>query len=378
VSGATLLLGSEDAAGVASTFSTTLYTGNGGTQTITNGIDLAGDGGLVWTKDRDTAVYHALTDTERGGQYALYSPTSDAQVDRGSDFITSFNSNGYSIGADGLLNDTNNYVSWTFKKQSSFFDVVTYTGNGVAGREIAHNLGKTVGSIFVKRTDATRNWAVYHRSLGATKYLALNETNAENTATSRWNDTEPTSTVFTVGSAIDTNTAGATYVAYLFAHDTDASSLIKCDSYTGNGSSDGPEINLGFEPQWMLTKRTDGSGFWNLVDVFRGWTADGNWKFLRADGSDAEADGSSNTYALNSTGFKVTSTSSSYNASGGNYIYIAIRAENIPTITYDPTLEWPGGTAPTAPAKGETDVVTFNTRDGGSTYQGVLAIDGAK
>ena len=152
--------------------------------------------------------------------------------------------------------------------------MVTYTGDGVAGRDIAHDLGGTVGSIFVKRTDATRNWAVYHRSLGATKYLALNEANAENTATSRWNDTEPTSTVFTVGSAIDTNTSGATYVAYLFAHndgdgefgpDGDAD-IIKCGSFTGGSDV---EVDVGFEPQFVLAKAATTSGDWFIHDTMR-------------------------------------------------------------------------------------------------------------
>ena len=386
VSGATLLLEGAEATGVANTFSTTLYTGNGGTQTITNGIDLAGDGGLVWTKDRDTAVYHALVDTERGGQNMLVSSETLAQTDRGSDFITSFNSNGYSIGADGLLNDTYNYVSWTFKKQSSFFDVVTYTGDGVAGRSISHNLGSVPGVILVKKLNAAASWMVYHVGLDPTSpenyFLELDNTNPRDTGGGIWNDTAPTNTVFTVSSATQVNQNNATYVAYLFAHDTDASSLIQCGSYTGNGSNTGPVINLGWEPQWLMFKNASASVRetvacdWMIFDNVRGIEPSPSKK-LEPNTNDVEQ-GLGIGLNVTSTGFQIDDFNRVLNFSGDTFIYIAIRAENIPTITYDPTLEWSGGTAPTAPANGETDVVTFNTRDGGSTYQGVLAIDGAK
>ena len=283
VSGATLLLGSEDSTGVGSTFSTTLYTGNGGTQTITNGLDLAGDGGLVWTKDRDTAVYHALTDTERGGQYALYSSETLAQVDRGTDFITSFNSDGYSVGADGLLNDTYNYVSWTFKKQTKFFDIVTYTGDGVAGRSISHNLGSVPGVILVKKLNAAASWMVYHVGLDPTSpenhFLELDNENPKDTGSSIWNNTAPTDTLFTVGSGTQVNQNNATYVAYLFAHDTDASSIIKCGSYTGTGSA-GKAVTLGWEPQWLMIKRTDATGYsWEIMDAQRGFALLATIKF---------------------------------------------------------------------------------------------------
>jgi len=379
VSQATLLLGSEDSTGVASAFSTTIYTGNNGTQTITNGIDLAGDGGLVWTKDRSTAVYHALVDTERGGQNMLVSSETLAQTDRGSDFITSFNSNGYSIGADGLLNDTNNYVSWTFKKQAKFFTCLTYTGNGVAGRTISHDLGTNVGMLVVKRTDAPASWMVYHVGLDATSpenyFLELDNDNPRDTNANRWDNTAPTNAVFTVGAASQVNQNNATYVAYLFAHDTDASSLIKCGSYTGTGST-GKAVTLGWEPQWLMIKRTDAVGYsWEIMDAQRGF-ASGNDKVLRANSNGVEIT-AYNYGEPTSTGFEVTNDIA-VNASGGNYIYMAIRSPYVPTITYDPTLEWPNGTAPTAPAIGETDVVTFNTSDGGTTYSAVQAIDGAK
>ncbi len=375
VSGATLLLEGAEATGVANTFSTTLYTGNGGTQTITNGIDLAGDGGLVWFKKRSGNEDHNIYDTERGVLKRIKPNQTDAENTQ-SNGLTSFNSNGWTMGSSGNINQSgDDYVSWTFKKQSSFLDVVTYTGNGVAGREIAHNLGSTPAVIITKNLNDIENWQVYHKDLGNDQRILLNQDIASGSAPTHWNSTTPTDTVFTVGTHNGTNGSGDGIVAYLFAHDTDASSLIKCGSYTGTGSA-GKAVTLGWEPQWLMIKRTDATGYsWEIMDTQRGFTS-GNDKVLRANSSGAEI--TAYDYGTGtSTGFELTNDIA-VNASGGSYIYMAIRAESLPTITYDPTLEWPGGTAPTAPAKGETDVVTFNTRDGGSTYQGVLAIDGAK
>jgi hypothetical protein len=225
-------------------FSTYLYTGNGSTQTITNDIDLAGEGGLVWTKARNVGTFHALTDTERGGQYALYSSDTSAQVDRGSDFITSFNSDGYSIGADGLINDTYNYASWTFRKAPRFFDVVTWTGDAVAGRTISHDLGVEPGCIIVKRLNGADNWTVYHRGIDASapeNYTIYLNTTEERADQDLWADTAPTDAVFSVGDNIKVNGSGSTYVAYLFAHDPlgpsedGSDGLIACGSYTGTG-----------------------------------------------------------------------------------------------------------------------------------------------
>lgn len=386
VSGATLLLEGAESTGVASTFSTTLYTGNSGTQTITNGIDLAGDGGMVWGKVRSISDNPWIVDSENGigsnGTYNyLQTNLTTGLSNFGDRSVSSFNSDGFT-----LANSTNDqfnlspetYVSWTFKKQSSFFDVVTYTGDGSSNRQIAHNLGCEVGMLVVKRTDGANPWAVYHRGSDATapedKELQLNADDAAVNGYTTWARTAPTSTDFTVGSEGKVNENGWTYVAYLFAHDTDASSLIKCGSYTGTGST-GKAVTLGWEPQWLMIKKANAIGSWNIMDAQRGF-ASGNDNVLRANSSVAEF-AVYNYGEPTSTGFELTNDIS-VNSSGDTFIYIAIRAENIPTITYDPTLEWPGGTAPTAPAKGETDVVTFNTRDGGSTYQGVLAIDGAK
>ena len=321
---------------ITDVFSTYLYLADGTDRTINNGVNLTDEGGLTWIKSRNNVSTsdHLLFDTERGDNFKLSSNLTAGSQDQGAGTWSPTTSGFTVLNGHPPNYNTDNYASWTFRKAPKFFDVVTYTGDSVAGRTVSHNLGSVPGMIIVKATSKATNWNVYHRSLTAADHIFLNLSNAKATATNKWNDTEPTDSVFTVGTHGDVNTSGSTYVAYLFAHNDSGDGefgpdgdqdIIKCGSYTGNGSTAGPEIDLGFEPQWMLTKRADSGSFWNLVDVSRGWTADGNWKVLYANLSDAEADGSSNTYALNSTGFKVTSTSSSYNASGGTYIYMAIR-----------------------------------------------------
>jgi hypothetical protein len=379
-SGATLLLGSEDAAGVSSTFSTTLYTGTGAAKTISNGLNLSTDGGLVWIKRRDASGSHALWDSGRGISNWLSSDNTSAQVDYTTTAMVSFNTDGFTLGVDTVVNrSAASWVSWAFKKKTKFFDIVTYTGTA-AVQNIAHNLGSVPGMIIVKRLDsASFNWQIYHKNSNATPedYRLEFTTGAAQLNTGVWGSTAPTDTHFTVGANGDSNGSGAPLVAYLFAHDTDASSLIKCGSYTGNGSTNGPEIDLGWEPQWLMIKRSDSADGWPMVDSMRGFAADGSVEQFSANNSDAGAartDRASPTAA----GFKLRATDNEWNASGGTYIYMAIRNSSIPTITYDPTLQWSGGTAPTAPAMGETDLITFNTTDGGTTYKSALAIDGAK
>jgi hypothetical protein len=315
---------------ITDVFSTYLYTGTGSAQTITNGIDLAGEGGLVWTKSRSTQG-HVFCDTEQGvGKYLssnqTWSTVTNANV------VNAFNSDGYSIGSEGDVNaNTYNFASWTFRKAPKFFDVVTYTGTGSA-QTVAHNLGIEPGCIIIKETSATRNWYVYHRSTGNTKYLYLNLTDAAATSSLAFNNTDPTDAEFTVGTINGINNSGATYVAYLFAHnDGDGgfgpngdADIIKCGSYTGNGSTDGPEIDLGFEPQWVLVRGVD-SNFkdWVIIDNMRGFVADGNdSQALFANKTNAET---ARPLAPLSTGFKPTGTSSDVNTNNETYIYIAIR-----------------------------------------------------
>ena len=310
-------------------FSTFLYTGNNSTQTITNGIDLSTKGGLVWIKSRSEAGSdHGLTDTVRGATKSLLSNQTYSELTGAAD-LTSFNTTGFSIGAGTQFSiNTNNstYVSWTFRKQPKFFDIVTYTGTGSA-RTVAHNLGSVPACIIVKKTSNADNWAVYHRSLTATDRILLNTTGATAAGSAYWNNTEPTASVFTVNTVGATNEAGETYVAYLFAHDaggfglTGTDNVISCGSYTGTGAA-GNNVTLGYEPQWLLIKQTNTTGAWVLIDIMRGFPVGGSDQWLYANLSNAEATVTS-TWGPTATGF--VSNGATLNTSAATYIYIAIR-----------------------------------------------------
>ena len=315
-------------------FSTYLYTGNGSSQTITNGIDLAGKGGLVWLKGRGDIASNMLYDTYRGVSRYMQSNASTASTLDSGQGLTSFNSNGFALTyGTGSGYDVNNnsitYASWTFREQPKFFDVVTFTGDGIAGRTVAHNLGSTPGMIIVKRLDLGGGWQVYHRSVGNTGFLTLNGTTATTISNTRWNNTSPTSTEFTIGSSTSINASGGTYIAYLFAHDaggfgaSGTDNVISCGSYTGTGAA-GNFVSLGYEPQYVMIKASNGSGNWVMEDVMRGQSTT-NSQFLYANTSDAEVAAGIATIIPNATGFTLNNTGTDFNGSGTTYIYMAIR-----------------------------------------------------
>jgi hypothetical protein len=321
-------------------FSTFLYTGNDSTQTITNGIDLSTKGGMVWVKSRSQAGNPTIIDTVRGVNKNL--PTNQNYAQDSDPSVSSFNSDGFSINSlYSFINDTGTtYASWTFRKQPKFFDVVTYTGNGVSGRAISHNLGSTPGFIVVKCTSSAAQWICWHRAYNSGNgYGYLNDTTAWfNTGADVWGNgttyTAPTSTTFTVnGDTVGnlTNGTGDTYVAYVFAHNaggfglTGTDNVISCGSYTGNGSTSGPVVNLGYEPQWLLIKEATQSGnAWSLFDNMRGLSVSGPSGHLRPNASDAE-DTTSVDVRPTATGFQPISSSGRVNRSGETFIYIAIR-----------------------------------------------------
>jgi hypothetical protein len=314
-------------------FSTYLYEGNGSTQTITNNVDLSGEGGLVWIKSRAWSYPHGLFDTERGATKQLISSSTVAERTL-STLLTSFNNNGFSLGSDSDVNGTYStakYASWTFRKAPKFFDVVTYTGNGPSNTQnISHNLGTDVGMLVVKATSTADNWHTWHRGFGDNGYIMLNATNAKSTYADLWDDTAPTSTHFTVSDSCNTN--NVTYVAYLFAHNNgdgdfgpDGSDIIKCGSYTGNGSDDGPVIDLGFEPQWLMIKNTTDADSWWMFDTMRGMAVDAIDPALWADGSNAEVSTGEPGISPTPTGFKVTTNQGFLNNNNSNLIYISIR-----------------------------------------------------
>ena len=332
-------------------FSCFLYTGTGATQTITNGIDLATKGGLVWIKDRDNAFPHNLKDTVRGAGYHIRTSTDEAQTANPYD-LTAFTSSGFTLGVNGYGGNYSGakIASWTFREQPKFFDVVTYTGTG-SNTTIAHSLGSVPGSIIVKRTDTTADWQCYHRSLANTEYLVLNSTAAKATGATRWNSTTPTSSVFSVGTDASVNASGGTYVAYVFAHDaggfglTGTDNVISCGSFTTDGSGNAT-VSLGYEPQWVLIKPTNEVNSWVIVDTMRGYSLGagdaGEDARLRPNTSDAEST-SSNVGYPTATGFYVAGSGSM------QHIYIAIRRGpmKVPTVG---TSVYNSGTRGTAEA----------------------------
>jgi len=309
---------------VEDVFSTYLYTSTGSALTITNGLDLSGEGGLVWIKDRDAAINHVLIDTERGKDAQLYINTS-GQITPGNR-ITAFNSNGFTLGTDSDVNTSSarDYCSWSFRKQAGFFDVVTYTGNSNTNQTVSHNLGSAPGMIIVKRTDSTSNWTVYHRSIGS-NYIYLNSTNAQ-VSSSDWQDI--TSSSFRAFDAI--NVSGASYVAYLFAHDDQSfgddsdEAIIKCGSYTGNGSADGPEVNLGFEPQFLLVRNAGGAN-WVIADTMRSFGVE-DMASLYPNATNAESTIiAGKGITPTATGFKCIDSNGTTNQNNETHIYVAIR-----------------------------------------------------
>ncbi len=331
--------GAAEGAYIEDVFSTYLYAGTGAVLTITNGIDLDGEGGLVWIKDRDVAYDHFLCDTERGVLFQLKSNTTQQQNSRPNS-VTAFNSNGFSIDSYAEVgSNAEDYVSWTFRKAEKFFDIVTWTGNG-ANRTISHNLGAVPGCIMVKAysgaTANSQNWAVYHRANTAnpeTDYLVLNTTDATADSNTRWNDTLPTDSVFSLGTDATVNASGNTYVAYLFAHDAGGfgddgeQNVISCGSFTTDGSGNAT-VTLGYEPQLGIAKASSGTSTWVIIDNMRGMTTAGIANAqLFPNTSAAEASGSGY-FNTTSTGFTFTGGGSSV-----TWIYIAIRRGPMKTPT---------------------------------------------
>ena len=360
------------AVGPAGLFSTTLYTGTGADKTITNGIDLAGEGGLVWIKSRSSTREHSLYDTERGVEKLLKTNSTGAEQNT-SGGLTAFNSDGFSLGTYADINGTayGDFASWTFRKAPNFFDVVTYTGNGVAGRTVAHSLGSVPGSIIVKATNNARSWAVYHKDADSTApedyvlYLDV-ATNKQNDAT-LWNDTAPTSTDFTVGTSGDSNVSGREYVAYLFADDD--TNRIKCGGYLGNATS----VNLGFQPQFIIVKNASLAENWMMFDTVRGWDEAGvNIAWLMPNSSNAESTITNGYFRRTSTGFDMTSGYTPLNngSASTEYIYIAIGESSSKSITWSDSIKWDLGVAPVAPDAYATDLHSVFTVDGGTTYYG--------
>jgi hypothetical protein len=321
-------------------FNTVLYTGNGSTQSIT-GVNFQPD--WVWIKNRTEDYEHTIFDSVRGVQKFIRSSTTGAEATN-SNSLTAFGTDGFSIGTESAVNDnSDSFVSWNWLASNTTasnsdgsitstvsanttagFSIVTYSGNSTAGATVGHGLGATPGMIIVKGRDATIDWNVYHHkntSAPETDYLKLNSTDATTDSSARWNDTAPTSSVFSLGTQTGVN-AGFNYVAYCFAEKKGYS---KFGSYEGTGNANGTFVYTGFKPAWVLLKISSGTtGAWTLFDNKRDPFNEVDNR-LFPDSSGVEADGNDCDFLSN--GFKHRTTGSGTNGSGYSYIYMAF-AEN--------------------------------------------------
>jgi hypothetical protein len=302
----------------------TLWTGTGVARDINNtvnGVSFQPD--LVWLKIRSSADSNGLFDSVRGAGKRLQSNDTGAEATTTA-VQSAFLSNGFTVGIDSQSNGSGStYVGWQWKEGATQgFDIVTYTGTGVA-RTVAHSLGVAPDMMIVKQRSGVQDWVVYHKSIGNTGALFLQATSATATSALYWNNTSPNSSSFTVGTGNGTNANTATFVAYLFAAVAGYSAF---GSYTGNGSTDGPFVFLGFRARWIMYKRTDSTGQWNIIDTARN-TFNQLDTLLRANLSNADETNAVYAQDITANGWKIRSTNVDINSSGATYIYAAF-AEN--------------------------------------------------
>ena len=318
-------------------FNTKLWNGNSSTQAIT-GVGFSPD--LVWGKQRTSTENHQLLDVIRGANNILVS-NNDTGNTPDTNILNSFDSDGFTLGNQNQLNDTGQtYVGWNWKANgsgssntdgsinttytsantTSGFSISTYTGTG-SNATVGHGLGVAPSVIIVKRTNTTGDWVMYHEALGNGKNIRMNDTGAEDTSSSVWNATTPTSSVFSVGTFAETNGSSDTFIAYCFA---DIQGYSKFGSYVGNGNADGPFIYTGFKPAFIILKTSTIAGNdWVLFDNKRlGYNVSNdslkpNWNGAEQTGLDIE---------LLSNGFKLRGAQNDINGSGGTYIFMAFAA----------------------------------------------------
>jgi len=331
-------------------FQTKLYTA-ADTYTFDGNSDMQPD--WMWIKERNGTNEHNLFDSVRGTTKRLESSTTAAEQ-TSSTTLTAFGSDGFTVGNNGGTGQNGgNYVGWGWKAGTSFtndasstsigsidsagsvstdagFSIVSYTGTG-ANATIAHGLGAKPQVIFTKSRDTAQNWLVQHKysigSDGWTDSLVLNLTNTADDDASYWNDTEPTSTVFSVGSSALSNKSSDSLIAYLFAEKQGYS---KFGSYKGNGNANGTFVYTGFKPAWVMTKISSATGQWGIADNKRGVAPSG--EFLFADSSGATNDAPNN-FDFTAQGFKPRADYAAMNTSGATYIFMAFAEQPFVTST---------------------------------------------
>jgi len=331
-------------------FQTTLYTGNASTQEVNQSGNSTFEPGLVWIKTRSNAASHALFDQVRGVNKQLRSDSSGAEYTVYSDLLTAFDADGFTLGADATVNNVNvntyTYAAWqwaadgttgssntdgsitsTVSAGTSGFSIVSYTGTG-ANATVGHGLGVAPQMIIIKNRPDADNWIVYHEAMGATKGLTLNSTAAATTASTFWNNTAPTSSVFSIGSGGGTNGSGDAQIAYCFAEVEGFSKFI---SYEGNASTDGPFIHCGFRPSFVLIKNIDAAEDWWIQDAAREPFNGGNMARIAPNSSAAEADNVA-WFDFVSNGLKVRYNAGGINSSG-THIVMAFAESPFKTAT---------------------------------------------
>jgi len=324
----------------------TLYVGNNTTQVVVNQARFQPD--FIWIKNRSTVVNHRLFDSVRGVTKALFSSSTAAETTE-SDSLTAINSNGFTLGADNVGGGVNysvgnSYVAWQWQagqgstssntsgsittttsvNTTAGFSIIRFTGTQ-ANATIGHGLGSVPKMVIVKTYGGgTRGWRVYHASVGNTGYLILNDSAATTTDSTAWNNTTPTSTVISLGANAETNNGGSLMIAYAWAEIAGFSAF---GSYTGNGSTDGPFVYLGFRPEFVLQKCTSSAARnWEIIDTSRD-TFNDAYRRLFANLTNAEDTGVNPLVDYLSNGFKMRTSNSAVNGSGSTYIYMAF-AEN--------------------------------------------------
>ena len=320
-------------------FNTLLYTGtgSGGSDRQLTGVGFQPD--WTWIKNRNSAQEHVLVDAVRGATKSLDSSSTTAE-ETNDTRVGAFISDGFQLGSGSLQNrvngNGNGLVAWNWlgangtasnsngsttstvsANTTAGFSIVSWTGTGSA-TTLGHGLSAIPKWYIVKnRSTGSTQWRVYHASLGATKHMALDATQAVGTASSVFNNTEPTSSVFSVGTDTAANNSGDSLIAYVFAEKKGYS---KFGKYTGNGNEDGTFIYTGFKPAWVMNKRTDTTNNWIIQDSKRnGFNADN--PILKANTNDAEQAVHEMDFVSN--GFKIKTTGAGSNASGGTYIFMA-------------------------------------------------------
>ena len=334
-------------------FNTVIWSGDGvDGRAITTGFQT----NWTWIKRRNATNSHIIADSVRGATYKLDSSEATAEVNNyDGGHLESFTSTGFTMGIGssnfGHINlDGGTYVGWNWRAETAFsndasatsvgsidsagsvntdagFSIISYTGTG-SNATVAHGLGSVPKRIIVKNRDSAENWIVGHHSNGWGKYQTLNTTDATSTASNIWQDTAPTSSVFSIGASGKVNGSSHKMIAYCFA---DVKGYSKFGEYAGNGNADGTFVYTGFKPAFVIVKRYDGDGQgWNIFDNKRDPfnLVD---EFLIANSSNAEATGSALNLDFLSNGFKFRGTDGGSNTSGSEYIYMAF-AEN-PFVT---------------------------------------------